>query len=492
MNAAEASRHALRLAAAGREIAEKREAVARSAFRQGFHLMPETGWMNDPNGLIYFRGKYHFFYQFYPYAPRWGSMHWGHAVSDDLLRWEHLPPALAPSEEYDDHPSGGCFSGSAIEHGGRLYLFYTGCADRGRGMEQTQNLAFSDDGIHFEKYSGNPLLTAPEGVPPDSFRDPKVWRQGDTFFLICGASRAGRAQILLYRSDDLLHWEFFRVLYESRGEWGDMFECPDFFELQGSHVLVFSPMGCGERKSVYLTGDFDARTGKFFPKVTGELDWGFQYYAPASFLAPDGRRILAAWANGWQWMPFWKSFGPTERDGWCGAFTLPREARLQKDGTLSLLPVRELQQLRKNEADLGEAVLSEGESLPLRRGCRWDAELAIDLSSPASSAVFTLRSANGNRTVLTVDLLQSELRLDLTASDGSSSGIARAPLDLAGQDTLPLRLCSDRISLEIFAGGGRSNISCNVYTTAENEENFLTAEGGELKLWDLRCADLEM
>lgn len=118
--------------------------------RQKYHFMAETGWINDPNGLIYFKGKYHFFYQYNPYQSFWENMHWGHAVSDDLIHWEYLPVALAPSEPYEDHLKGGCFSGSAIEFDGKLYLIYTAATNHGNGFVQTQCVAYSEDGIHLK------------------------------------------------------------------------------------------------------------------------------------------------------------------------------------------------------------------------------------------------------------------------------------------------------------------------------------------------------
>ena len=197
-----------------------KQVVKDGNMRQHYHFMAQAGWINDPNGLIYFKGKYHFFYQCNPYEGFWGSIYWGHAVSDDMLHWEYLPLALAPSEVYDEHPRGGCFSGSAIEHDGRLFLMYTAAANEGRGVEQTQCIAYSKDGIHFEKYHGNPVLTAPEGIEANQFRDPKVWKHEDTYYMVCGASRDGKGQALLYQSKDMLHWTFFNVLAESRGEWG--------------------------------------------------------------------------------------------------------------------------------------------------------------------------------------------------------------------------------------------------------------------------------
>ena len=154
-----------RIEKAQKEIEAKRETVQQGKFRQDYHFMAETGWINDPNGLIYFKGKYHFFYQYNPYSGFWDCMHWGHAVSEDMIHWEYLPLALAPSEVYDDHLKGGCFSGSAIEHDGKLFLIYTGTCNNGNGFEQAQCIAYSEDGIHFEKYEGNPVITAPEGVP---------------------------------------------------------------------------------------------------------------------------------------------------------------------------------------------------------------------------------------------------------------------------------------------------------------------------------------
>ena len=139
-------------------INQNKEKVSQGKMRQKYHFMAETGWINDPNGLIYFKGKYHFFYQYNPYQSFWENMHWGHAVSDDLIHWEYLPVALAPSEPYEDHLKGGCFSGSAIEFDGKLYLIYTAATNHGNGFVQTQCVAYSEDGIHFEKYENNPIM----------------------------------------------------------------------------------------------------------------------------------------------------------------------------------------------------------------------------------------------------------------------------------------------------------------------------------------------
>ena len=477
---------------AEKEIAEKRAVIKESAYRQKYHFMPETGWMNDPNGLIYYKGRYHFFFQHYPYDGFWKCMHWGHAISDDMLHWEYLPIALAPSEFYDDHLQGGCFSGSAIEHDGKLFLIYTGTTNNGNGFEQTQCIAYSEDGIHFEKYADNPVLEAPEGVPTDFFRDPKIWKHDGIYYMVCGAKRDGMAQALLYKSTDILHWEFVNVLAESRGEWGFMFECPDFFKLGDKYVLVVSPMGAHERTCVYMVGDFDYNTGKFFYTVTGEIDWGYQYYAPTSFETPDGRRIMVAWANAWDWMPFWKDWGPTYRDGWCGSFNVPREVTLNADNTLSFCPIKEVETIRGDKSEQSNVALESGESTELKTGYCYESIIKIDLTkTDAKQVVLNLRKSEGQVTKVTYDLKVGEVRFDVNHADGWSKGVAKAPLNLIGKDELEIRILSDRISVEIFSNEYTTNLSCNVYTLAEDEKNEIQAEDGNVWIKSIQSYNLE-
>ena len=477
---------------AQREIDAKREVVKHGKMRQCYHFMGETGWINDPNGLIYFRGKYHYFYQHNPFTGFWDSMYWGHAVSDDLIHWEYLPLALAPSESYDNHLKGGCFSGSAIEHDGKLYLVYTGTCNNGNGFEQAQCIAYSEDGIHFEKYKGNPVISAPKGVPTDMFRDPKVWKHEDTFYLVCGASMNGFAQARLYKSKDMLNWEFVNVLAESRGEWGFMWECPDFFQVGNKYVLMFSPMGGKERTSVYLVGDFDYNTGKFFYKTSGEIDWGFDYYAPQSFEAADGRRVLVGWANAWDWMPFWKDWGPTYREGWCGFFNVPREAVLNKNGTLSFIPVKELEVLRKNKLERKEILLEDGREEEICDGSIYELKLRVNLkNTTAKKIILKLRVSDQKRTEIVFDLKKAEICFDRNHADDWSKGIARGPLNLMNKDCLDIHIYSDKISVELFSNEYQNNFSCNIYNVEEGQKNYIVAEGGVAEIDTLEKWDLE-
>lgn len=469
-------------------IASHASTVAESKMRQRYHFMGPGGWINDPNGLVFFRGQYHFFYQFNPYEPFWSHMHWGHAVSNDLVHWKHLPIALAPAEEYECHPRGGCFSGSAIEKDGRLYLIYTGTSNHGNGFNQTQCVAWTDDGINFVKYEGNPVLSAPQEVPTDFFRDPKVFEHEGKYFLVCGAQKNGRAQALLYTSQDLLHWEFMNVLFESRGEWGFMWECPDFFPLGDKWVFVCSPMGAGERTCIYFVGDFDAQRGRFYPQTSGEVDWGFDFYAPQSFRAPDNRRIMVGWANGWDWMPTWKDWGPTWRDGWCGAFGVPREVALDEKLHLVSRPIRELASLRDadTKTEIDSLIVESTCEVQVGDGISYDLSFEIDLDSTTTKCVELLLRAKGDLGLLVeCDIENAELRLSRDTADGWSAGVSRSPLCLMGKSQLDIRVCVDVCSVELFVDGGRVVHSMNDFAPLENNEIRFQVDDGQLVVKNL-------
>ena len=292
--------------------------------RLKWHLEPETGWMNDPNGLVWFQDKYHAFYQHNPHAPVWDTMHWAHAVSDDLIHWTHLPIALYPDQPYEN--TGGCFSGSAIVKDGVLYLIYTAVSEE---LGQTQCVATSTDGIHFEKYAGNPVI---DHYPEDGcgdFRDPKVLQIGDTYHLVVASGKDGCAKILHYRSDDLLHWEYKGVLF-SGPEFGGIFECPDLFPLGEHYVLHCSLINHPTRRVLFVVGDFDGET---FTPISRQTPEAGHFYASQSFLAPDGRRIMIGWmAN--------PHYTPQVNLSRAGCLSLPRELSLV-DGRVVCAPIRE-------------------------------------------------------------------------------------------------------------------------------------------------------
>ncbi len=301
-----------------------------------YHFEPEYGWMNDPNGLIYFKGKYHAFFQHNPKEPKWGPMHWGHAVSDDLIHWEELPIALKPDMYYEN--DGGCFSGSAVEKDGIMYLFYTSVSDK---YGQTQSVAMSEDGINFRKYEGNPIILKPPSDGSKDFRDPKVTVIDGKYYMVIGSGKDGIGKVLIYKSEDLLDWEYIGVLYEN-GDFGEVFECPDFFKIGDNYVLLFSKMISDINKTQFIIGDFDGE--RFYPKSFQSPENGPQFYAPQTFQDDKGRRILIAWFYNWEKKP-------DPKLTFAGALTIPREVKIY-DGKIHLFPVEQAYHLLSREDEL--------------------------------------------------------------------------------------------------------------------------------------------
>ncbi|KAL4702348.1 hypothetical protein ACJJTC_016414 [Scirpophaga incertulas] len=312
-------------------------------YKLDYHLTPRVGWMSDPNGFSFFNGLFHMFYQFYPYASRWGPMHWGHAVSSDLVHWNQLPTALIPEDEM-------CFSGSAIQYKNLLVLMYSGrrkTPEVAPFKNESQYLAYSTDGVDFAKYENNPVLSYTPNNAAD-FRDPKVWKHGDYYYVVIGSTKdSDTGRVLLYRSEDLRQWEFLRVLAESKGDLGFLWACPDFFELNGKYVLLISPQGIqpqGDRyknayQTGYLIGDFNYETFEFVPETEfQELDFGHDFYV-AQTMEENGKRYVVGWFS------MWEQKYPEAEDGWAGALTLVRELKLYRN-QLVQKPVLNMVQLR--------------------------------------------------------------------------------------------------------------------------------------------------
>jgi beta-fructofuranosidase len=333
--------------------------------RPQFHLLPARNWMNDPNGPIYFNGHYHMFFQYDPLAPTWGDMSWDHAVSPDMLHWKHLPVALTPTPGTYD--SFGVFSGSAIAVGKRVYAVYTGTQHSGpdkatirdgaNNVQESQCLAWSDDPmlIHWTKDPQNPVIPAPPpGLDITGFRDPSAWKQGDWYYLTVGSgiAKVGGC-VLLYRSKDLKTWEYLHEL--TSGEWngvptsnpcddGQMWECPEFFALDGGHALIYSTLG----KVFWESGVLDEATMKFTSRKRGLLDLD-AFYAPKTQLDAQGRRIL------WGWIPERRSEAAMREAGWSGMMSLPRVLNLDPDGTLRITILPKTDSLRVGTVPASES-----------------------------------------------------------------------------------------------------------------------------------------
>ncbi|PYI56263.1 glycoside hydrolase family 32 protein [Paenibacillus flagellatus] len=461
---------------ADREIAGKRDRIRSSPYRLHYHFMAPAGWMNDPNGLVFYKGEHHLFYQHNPYDSCWGPMHWGHATSRDLVRWEHQPVALAPSEPYDrgPSPSHGCFSGSAVVDGEELALIYTGHVE-GKEPMQVQCLATGRGGVRFAKYAGNPVIgDVPEEGSRD-FRDPKVWRHGDRWYMVVGTSKEGRGKVLLYASPDLRKWDYQGVAFESDGTQGVMWECPDLFPLGGSHVFLVSPVSDVPGKPLYWVGDMDYETGVFEPKLGSTLDYGFDFYAPQTWLDDKGRRLLIGW------MQRWSDPIPSQPHGWAGALTIPRELVLE-DGVLKQKPAAELAMLRSNPARLDPLAVEQPIAVAELAGQATETLIELNVRETAAS-VFGIRVAcsedGEERTEIRLDLRKNELTLDRERSGRGAKGVCQAPFAIDSKGRVTLHLFLDASSIELFVNDGEQVVTGRIYPAAGSNRFSLFALGGK-------------
>jgi beta-fructofuranosidase len=460
-----------------RKYEEATEKLYAKELRPEFHLSARVGWMNDPNGFSYYKGQYHMFYQYHPYDSVWGPMHWGHAVSHDLLHWQHLPAALAPDEFYDRD---GCFSGSAITlPDGRHLLMYTGALKEhqhtgGWTETQTQCIAVGD-GLNYEKYENNPVLgekDLPEGCSRFDFRDPKILQKKDgTFYCVVGNRPAdGSGQILMFTSPDGFAWKFASVLCKNNDRFGKMWECPDFFELDGRWVLLTSPQEMLPKGFEYhngygtlcLLGSYDEETGHFTDESDQAVDYGIDFYAPQTVLTPDGRRVMIGWMQNWDTCSLRMPEQP-----WYGQMSLPRELSI-KNGRLYQQPIREIEQMRQGRVSYENVAVSGTVQLDGIRGRKVDMELLIRPKEGAELyQKFAIRYAQNEeyQTSLSFRPRESILKVDRKFS-GSRRGIIhqRRCRVNSTDGVLKLRVILDWFSAEVFIGDGEQVMSATMYT----------------------------
>ena len=453
--------------------------------RPAFHITPYVGWMNDPNGFSYYKGEYHLFYQYNPYSTHWDSMHWGHVVSKDLLHWNYVPTALAPDEDYDKF---GCFSGSAIElEDGRQLLMYTSVnqekLEDGTVRDiQTQAVAVGD-GKDYEKYDKNPVLTAkdlPKGASKVDFRDPKIWKGNDgNFYCVIGSRPAdGSGQILLYRSKNGFEWEFVSTLAENKNRYGKMWECPDFFELDGKYVLLTSPQDMIPEGMEYhngngtlcIIGDLDSETHTLKEQSYQSVDYGIDCYAMQTLLAPDGRRIMIAW------MQSWDSNIRPEGQKWSGMMILPRELKV-KDGKILQSPVREIENYHRNGVRY--------EKQEVQGTCRFDGikgrvlDMTVEIAG-GNFREFTISVAQNEQFHTDFSILQHKNRIEI---DRTYSGMVRDANAIRRVKVKTpckkwkLRIILDKYSMEVFLNDGQQVFSTTFYTSLEADQISFACDG---------------
>ena len=488
------------------------DTFAADCHRPAYHFVPPAGWMNDINGAIYWRGRYHIFYQLNPHAAYWYLIQWGHASSVDLLHWVHHPVALTPDADGPDR--GGCYSGGAfVNKEGVPTLIYYGFRD---GI----CLATSHDDLllRWEKHPDNPVIPTPVEGDPEFGRyqihDPCAWLDGDTYY-----SAINRRQpngegdgAYLFRSTDLRHWDFVDLFYRSRREWTEAEEdcaVPDFFPLGDRHMLLF----CSHLIATqYYIGHLEGEL--FIPETHGRMSWfGGQLGGPRTLVDAEGRRIYLDWM---------REIRGRERErasGWSGAMTLPRVLSLDADRQLLIEPVPEIEKLRVREQAHPDRVVEADGDVVLDgiEGSCLEIMLQVDPIEAAEVGVWVFCSPDGNeQTEICCDLQAGELRIDVSASTldpdiaytryrqrvGGRQLLEEvpgpehytctqiAPFRLDEGETLTLHIFLDRSILEVFANG-RQCITQRVYPTRSDSVTVraFARDGGArfsgIRAWEL-------
>lgn len=461
-----------------------------SPWRQTFHIQPEAGLLNDPNGFCFFNGEYHLFYQWFPLGTQHGIKYWYHTSSTDLVHWRNQGIGIAPDTIYDSH---GAYSGSAIEKDNLLYLMYTGNT-RNKDWKRYpfQCMAVMNTQGHISKLP--PVIEhVPDGYS-DHFRDPKVWQDGEYYYCVIGAQRINHTGCaVMYRSPDLQTWTFQGELQTSLPSFGYMWECPDYFELNQQGILLFSPQGiepfADSFQNIYQSGymigaPLDLNTCEFDHGDFCELDHGFDFYAPQTTLAPDGRRLLVGWLG----MP--EIDYPTDHQGWAHCLTLPRELTIEQ-GELRQRPVQELTQLRGQRYHVNHTVDNQHHLLSSIQGAQY--EMLVQISDIQATRIgIELRIGNNEKTVLYYQPELEKLTLDRSLSGQPLAleyGTTRSCSLSVDEGKVTLHLFVDTSSIEIFANDGRKVLTARIFPHPDSTGISLFAEDGsacfDVTQWDL-------
>ncbi|SFU38449.1 glycoside hydrolase family 32 protein [Butyrivibrio sp. M55] len=479
-----------------REYESKKEKTIAEELRPLFHLIPRCGWMNDPNGFSFYNGKYHMFYQYNPYKTEWGPMHWGHAVSEDLLTWDYLPAAIAPDEEYD---TDGCFSGSAIEmEDGKQMLVYTGVRreedEDGNWHDiQTQCIAFGD-GKDYVKYKNNPVIKSeslPEGAGKYDFRDPKIWKENGMYHIVVGNKTAdGDGQILQYSSEDGINWNYEKVVIKNNNRFGAMWECPDYFNLDGKQVLMASPQDMLPEELEFHNGNGTicvigtlGKEGIFSEENCQAIDYGIDFYAPQTILTKDGRRIMIGWLQNWDTCGIRRDDFP-----WFGQMSFPREIAIRA-GRLLQKPISEIVNYYGKRISRKSVLITDSCSLSSIEGRCVDMTVKVkSTGANLSYKKFEIKFADNGKAYSKIAFNPEE---SIVKIDRKHSGSRRAVVhqrrcrvsDNKGEITL--RLILDRYSMELFINDGEQVMSMGIYTD-------IRAEGISFKAFGELLMDVTM
>ena len=471
------------------QIPPPRHQMALDRYRPLYHFSAPANYLGDPNGTIFWKGKYHLFYQYNPEGAFDNSrrMHWGHAVSKDLTHWSDLPIALTPTPGGPDR--GGCWSGGAVNNNGVPTLIYY-------GHPEGNCIATSDDDlITWEKHPANPVIPyPPEG---DGWRpfDPCAWQEGDTWYSLSGGKLEGVGDTaFLCQSKDLVHWEYMRPFYISELDKAPESDCavPNFFPLGDRYMLLFASH---QRGVQYYLGSYVNH--RFCPEQHGRMNFGGfgveSGHLCAGFTLLDGmsRRIFFGW------IPEGRSEAVQRTAGWAGIISLPRILSLADEGTLEIEPVPELGVLRRDHRRFTNLPIHSDTSLPLE-GVGGDCLEILATFQPGDAEALGIKvccSPNEDEQTLiyytpgdkclVLDADQSSVNRDVV-----SHGVQRGPLELAAGEPLMLHIFVDRSVVEVFANN-RQCLTKRIYPARRDSRSVqLFTRGGSVKLESVNVWDM--
>ena len=504
--------------------------------RPGFHLSPALGWLNDPNGFSFYKEEYHLFYQYNPYSTRWDAMHWGHWTSKDLLHWEYHEASFVPDEDYET----GVFSGTAItdKDGSHLILYtadYTKAPDYSTDLSgkngvrrETQCIA-RGDGRLYQKFQGNPVISEkelPKEFTIEDFRDPKLWIGKDGKYYAVTVARKKSDNLgaaLLFSSENAVEWRYLDTIRENDGRFGGMWECPDFFFLEGRPVLSLSVMNMKNTSPLFRNGNCtvafvgdtiseevgilpesqqgkeENRTEEFLENCLQKvmknakpqaLDLGFDFYAPQT-MERDGRTIMV----GWMQAPEAGGNAP-ENAKWYGQMSFPRELFFRGD-RLCQRPILEIQKLYKDPVELEISCEKEEKSVAELEGKLLD--ISLKISAPKHSferkGIFQMKFAKqGDFYVLCAyDFASGILTIDRSHAGRSASICEVRRIYVGCSEEISLRLLLDRFSFELFVNDGEQVLSGTLYELpAEAKEISFQGEGIHLQVEKHSLKEIEL
>lgn len=508
------------ISSCGSEITRTGEEVQPSRYsekhRPQFHFSPDSMWMNDPNGMVYYEGEYHLFYQFYPDSNVWGPMHWGHAVSADMVHWEHLPIALYPDS------LGYIFSGSAVidwenttglgtEASPAMVAIFTHHdpvgAKSGSNVFQYQSIAYSNDqGRTWTKYAGNPVLPNP-GIR--DFRDPKVrWNEEMKAWTMIFAAAD---EVQIYSSPDLKSWKITDNFGKGIGAHGGVWECPDLFPLmlngeeKWAMLVSINPGGPNNGSATqYFIGDFN--DGKFVMDAAFQarletegpqwVDYGRDNYAGVTWSdipQSDGRRLFLGWMSNWDYA----QVVPTER--WRSAMTLPRVLSLRATDQgpfLVSVPVKEIEDLRGAKSEVGGFVVENGEEeLSLGKVDLNEFQVSFEAASVTANRLgLRLRNAAGEFLEIGYDREIDRWYVDRTHAGPSTFSDKFSSKDVApagSPEVLDVRIFLDRSSIEVFFEDGKLVMTELYFASQPFNQIQVFAEGGKAMVEEAIGYELE-